>query len=357
MHCPESAWLEPLYPDYEGIEAREGIAAHEMGECVLTNIISLPEELVDRTANNGFVYTPEMVPAVELYVEHVRSHGGGYWVEESIRLEYPGIMHDVINGRCDGSAFNFNEQSQVLRINEFKYGRSPVEVFENWQLLIEAVGVWRKINRPITSVEMTIIQPRGYHHDGPIRTWSITGEQLVVYEQKIIEGKNTVHSENRQCISGSWCRWCKVLAFCPTAKAASMNAVDVVMAALPDTDTPEQIALLMDTLTHAASTVKHTLDAINARAEAMIKNGQPIPGYAYEPGVGKRRFTNYDTALAVATVMNVDITKNTTVTPLEAERRGLSKTVVAQLTTTPSTAPRLIKRDASQQVNKDFRNG
>ena len=64
--CPVAAWLEQQYPDAEGDAAREGTAAHEMGECVLTGIVSTAGELVNRIATNGTVFVPEMVPAVEL---------------------------------------------------------------------------------------------------------------------------------------------------------------------------------------------------------------------------------------------------------------------------------------------------
>ena len=79
-----------------------------------------------------------------------------------------------------------------------------------------------------------------------------------------------------------------------------MNAIDVIMEALPDTDTPEQIASLMDNLNRAKKTVEHTLDAINARGEALILSGQPIPGYAYQPGKGKGKFANREQAIQFA---------------------------------------------------------
>lgn len=352
MNCPEAAWLEQLYPDIESEEAREGTAAHEMAELVLNGTVTLPEELVDRAASNGVIMTAEMIDPVQMYVDHVRSHNVGYWVEESISIE---VRDGTVTGRCDGAAFCFDTNTGVLYIDDFKYGYGPVEIFENWQQIIYGIGMYLKIGNAVKAVTMSIIQPRGYHHDGSIRSWTITIDQLNEYFKTLVNGVTAVISPDRKCISGSWCRYCKVLSFCPAAKAAGMNAVDVTYAALPDTDTPEQIAALMDTLTRASNAIKHTMSAINARAEAMIQNGQPIPGYVFTPGTGKTKFIDEQQAIDTAACFGVDITEQKTVTPAEAKRRGLPESVYKDLTTIPSTAPRLIKSDVTTQADKVFK--
>jgi len=354
INCPEAAWLEQQYPENNGDAAREGTAAHEMAELVLTGAVLTLDELADRQASNGMMMTAEMVPDVQTYVDHVRSRGVAWWIEESILIQIGSLQ--PVTGRCDGAAFSFDDQSGMLYIDDFKYGYGPVEVFENWQQLIYAMGMHDKLpDGVVKNITMTIIQPRGYHHDGPIRPWSITVEQLQDYAMRLTDSVKAILSPDRQCHSGSWCRYCKVLSTCPTAKAAAMNAIDVVMDALPDTDTPEQIAMVMNVLSRASDVIKHNLDAMNARAEALILSGQPIPGYAFEPGKGKRRFINNESAIASAAAMGVDITANKIVTPKEAERRGLSKPVVNSLATTPSTAPRLVKRDVSTLADKVFK--
>ena len=353
VFCPEAAWLEQLYPEIEGDAAREGTAAHEMAELVLTGTVSTPEELTDRPASNGVMMTGDMLPHVQMYIDHIRSRGVAWWVEESIEIK---VRDGIVTGRCDGAAFSFDEHTGMLYIDDFKYGYGPVEIFENWQQLIYAIGMYLKIGAKITHITMTIIQPRGYHHDGSIRSWTIDcNTQLQGYMHLLNDAVEAVKSLDRHCHSGPWCRYCKVLSTCPTAKAAAMNAVDVVMKALPDTDTPEQIALLMDVLTRASKTIEHTLDAINARGEALILSGQPIPGYAFVPGTGRSKFINNEQAIATAAAFGIDITDIKVCTPAEAKRRGLPDTVKKLLAITPSTAPRLVKRDASTLADKVFK--
>ena len=349
--CPEAAWLEQQYPDVENEAAREGIAAHEMGQFVLTNQF-LIDELVDRQASNGTMMTGEMIDHVQMYVDHVQSRGVGYWVEESVSIEMRSNQKPV-TGKTDSAGFGFDQEFGILYIDDFKYGFGPVEAFENWQLLIYAICIVAKLiaqNQDVKIITMSIIQPRGYHHDGPIRTWTITTTELAGYTEQLRNAVDRVYSSERKCHSGSWCRYCKVLAGCPTAKTAAMNAIDVIMSALPDTDTPDQVADLLDVLKRASDTVKHTYDAITARAEAMISNGKPIPGYAYEPGKGKTKFIDNQQAIDTAICFGIEITDQKTVTPAEAKRRGLPEAVYNSLTTVPSTAPRLVKRDVSTQA-------
>lgn len=351
IHCPESAWLEPNYPDIEHPAAKEGTAAHEMAELILKGQHTI-EELVDRQASNGIMMTGEMVPHVQMYVDHIQKRGVAYWIEEVIEIK---CNVGTVTGRCDGAAFAFDETTNHLFIDDFKYGYRPVEVFKNWQQLIYAMGMFTKIGSRIQTITMTIIQPRGQHHDGPIRSWTIGAEELERYMLHLWKQLEYLNSPNRKCHTGAWCRDCKVQPHCAAAISAGMNAIDVIMKALPDTKTAKDIADLLDILTYASKTVDHLLDSVNARAEAMILNGQPIPGYGYEPGKGKRKFKNPEAAIAAAAAVGIDITNKVVCTPLEAERRGLSEMFVKQLATTPSTAPRLKKRDVSTLADRKFK--
>lgn len=349
--CPESAWLEPGYPDLESAAAREGTAAHEMAELVLTNQFAI-EELVNRPASNGVVMTGEMVPYVQTYVDHVLSHGVGFWVEKDIVIE---TRVGDIPGRCDGASFGFDLTSGHLFIDDFKYGYRPVEIFENWQQLIYAIGMYLKIGPSVQTITMSVIQPRCHHHEGPVRSWTITADQLVDYMHKIVAAKEAVHSPNRQRRTGPHCRDCKALADCPAAMVAGMNAIDVTMQSLPDTKSPQEISRLLDLLTSASKTIDHLLSGVTAKAEAMIKNGQPIPDYIFEPGKGNRKFKNDDEAIAIAKALGYDITQVKAKSPYQAEQAGLPKNIVDQLTTYSSTSPKLKKRNVSLLADKYFK--
>lgn len=362
MFCPESAWLEQQHPDVENEEAREGTAAHQMAENVLTGIVSSPEELVDRQALNGVIMSGEMVPHVQMYVDHVQSRGVDYWVEKSISIPVNQSDPDnPVTGKTDGATFNFDQSTGILYIDDFKYGFGLVEVFENWQFLIYAIGVANDLiskGHTITSIVMSVIQPRGYHHLGPIRTWTITIDQLVQFGLDLRTGVDNVNSPDRKCVTGSWCRRCKHMSFCNAAKAAGMNAIDVAFTSIPDTDTPEQISALLETLDRAFESIKHTRDAVTARAEIMItQHGIKIPGHGVKPGTGKRKFRNDTDAKAYSSAFGVSLTDEKLCTPLEAERRaknapGFNIDLIAF---TPSTAPKLVKIDAATLANEVFK--
>lgn len=141
-----------------------------------------------------------------------------------------------------------------------------------------------------------------------------------------------------------------------------MNAIDVIERALSDTKTSKQISTLLDDLKRASDTVNHLLDAVEARAVSMIATGHPIPGYGYQPGKGHRKFVDEQTAIAALGALGVNIVDDTVCSPSEAIRRvkkiGYSKkqadNIVNSLAFSPSTSPRLIKRDVSTLADKVF---
>lgn len=362
MHCPESAWLEQQHADVENEEAREGTAAHEMAQCVLTAVVSSPEELVDRQATNGVVMSGDMVPHVKMYVDHVQARGVGYWIEKSITIPVnPSDPANPVTGKTDSASFNFDESAGILYVDDFKYGFGLVEVFENWQLLIYAIGVayfLRGRNVEINTIVMSVIQPRGYHPQGPIRTWTISYAELEGYMTQLASGVERVYASDETCNTGAWCRHCKHMSSCNAAKIASMNAVDVALTSIPDTDTPDQISVLLDTLDRAFDAIKHTRDAVNSRAENMITvHGMSISGRAVIPGKGNRKYRNDADAKAYSSAFGVSLSNEKLCTPAEAERRA--KNVkgfdINVISFTPSTAPKLVKTDASKLANEIFK--
>lgn len=353
VNCPESAWLEAAHPEEEGDAAREGTAAHEMAELILTGTVDGPEELFDRSSTNGVIFVAEMADPVMMYVDHVRSHKIDYWVEESISIDADGV---TITGTCDGAVFAFDQNNGTLRIVDFKYGHGVVDAFMNWQLIIYAFGIITKheLWHVVKHVILTIVQPRSHHHSGPIREWSFAMSDVLKLWQCLVDAaKAAQQTMNRQARTGPHCRHCRI-PHCNAATSAMMNAIDVTEAVLPDTKTPQEIALLLDKLERASDMIKHSLSAVQTRAEAMIVRGQPIPGRSLEPGKGKTKWVDESAAIALGDAMGISLSDKKVVTPAEAKRRGISDAVIKTMTRVPSTAPRLVKTNAIAKANEVF---
>jgi hypothetical protein len=58
-------------------------------------------------------------------------------------------------------------------------GKFPVEAKDNTQLMIYGLGALSRYGNEDTTMELTIVQPRGFHPDGPVRTWDISAVDLV----------------------------------------------------------------------------------------------------------------------------------------------------------------------------------
>ena len=149
------------------------------------------------------------------------------WVKEQ-----PGELH--VEVKVDfGAAFGFVDLTGTsdlifvdddhITVGDLKYGRQPVEVEENLQMLTYLVGaVHRFGQRP--SYRLVILQPRPFHVDGPIREWTISNEDFLEFRAKLekaIEGNYNPRSKHT---TGDHCRkFCKGLGTCPAAKKHSLS--------------------------------------------------------------------------------------------------------------------------------------
>ena len=236
---------------------------------------------------------------------------------------------------------------------DFKYGYSIVEVVNNFQLICYALGLFAKHEWNLGAVIVTIVQPRPYHPDGRVRSWTITKEMAGNFWSHMIRAVTAAHDERSNAVTGDHCKYCKALHGCEAARRAGMNAVDVSLQPMGTNDpTGAELASELVTLRRAADAIKLRLDAIEAHAITEIDANRPIPGFSIDRAYGRRKWTGDLGALEMITGETLMETKP--ITPAEAERRGISRDVIKQFTTTPETGRKLVQRDASEKAKEVF---
>jgi hypothetical protein len=192
--------------------SRPGSAAHALGEACLRDgtdaFLRIGKKL------KGFediAVDKEMADAVQVRLNTIRGnhperHQGNYWIERPFHC--PSI-HQLCYGRSDDTFYD--EAGRTLYVYDYKHGAGiVVEAERNPQMMYYACGMledldlWEKVDR----IVMTIIQPRGFHWDGPVRSWEITTPELEDWlEDVLIPGMNNA-LVSRETRSGDHCRFC-----------------------------------------------------------------------------------------------------------------------------------------------------
>ena len=288
--CPASVRLSVGMPNNSSVHAQEGTYAHEVAEKILTNQLHDCED-------DGII-SPVMT-----YVEYIRELQKGcsaYGIEEKFDLSnlYPGLY-----GTCD--AWVYNSSTSVLHICDYKHGQGlAVEVENNKQLMYYALGALLKLKLPVSQVEMTIVQPRCWHHDGPIRSWKIPVIDLLDFTADLIDAAKATEDQNSKIESGDHCRFCPAAPTCPEIHSIAIaTAQEEFSPAL--SYNPEKLSDVLSKI----PAIKAWCNSVETFAFFEAQHGREIPGYKLVPKKTHRKWKDIedlDTKLLLEVGLNYD---------------------------------------------------
>lgn len=226
MNCPGSvALLKHLQlppsddPDYR----KEGSAAHEAAAEVLLKDLETWE--VVGAVYEGVEITADIAEAIFVYVDECRSimaEAAVIFIEE--KMHHPQV-HKMYFGTVDFAAVI--PSKRLLKVRDYKHGEGiVVEPYWNPQFLYYAYGILL-IYPDVDTIEVGVVQPRIWHADGPVRTFTLTADQLRRWvEDELVPAMNATEVDNA-LDAGKWCRFCPAKLVCPMQKAlfgAAMKA-------------------------------------------------------------------------------------------------------------------------------------
>lgn len=222
-------------PDYQ----REGIAMHEAAADCLARGIDTWEIAGDIYRDT--VITPGMASAIQMYLDRVRPgidpkgfHGRQFFIEA--KLAAPDI-HAKMFGSVDFGALVPPEAPRhdrkyyplgFLDVTDLKGGEGiEVDPIDNAQMKYYAFMLIHTKFSVLSDdfpVRLTIVQPRCFSYEGPIREWWTTvGEIKAWVVRDLLPAMNSLDSDLEP---GKWCRFCPAKIVCPMLsslfKAAAM---------------------------------------------------------------------------------------------------------------------------------------
>lgn len=220
MNCPASVALSHGAPDDPDQSWRdEGIAAHAIACNALRynfpldgiTPLTAPKDEEEKEA------AEKMIAAVKVYVDYVRSIAGPGPLVVEERLPALGT-----SGGIDCYAV----RGKTAHLFDYKHGRGVKRRAEGDEQLAGYALLIKEAHPEVTLVVAHMIQPNlpGFFEDTPsITSWTLPWQTIRKWKSDFDDALKEVE-QARTIRAGSWCQFCKAMAFCPTYLAMAERA-------------------------------------------------------------------------------------------------------------------------------------
>ncbi|WFD55398.1 putative nuclease [Escherichia phage JSSK01] len=348
LSCAASLACEKDIPNTSGKAAVSGTAMHTIAEVHLNAYIrgtALPLErevgayVLDEgkgqikalisQMKGAVLITADMIEQVRKYTDYCKAIiDVATYAKLEMRVNLTEVLHPGYEGvETFGTADLVavqelaNTDEHMLIIGDLKTGRHRVEAKENKQLMLYALGVYRRLKRRynITVVRLVIFQPCA----GGASEWDISVEGLELFakfaQKRALLAldaysrgkKNLKASDFKPSVDG--CQWCRFSEQC----AARTKTVNAVLAEELEDDfalelTTEQLVAEYEKL----PLLRQHIDKVEKAMAAALHSGKKVPGYKLVEGrPGNRAWKD---AEKVAGKYGIALMKQVLMTPTEA---------------------------------------
>ncbi len=350
LACSASLACEKDIPNTSGKAAVLGTAMHTIAEVHLNQYIKGTALPLDREVGayvldegkgqikalispmkGAVLITADMIEQVRKYTDYCKAIiDVATYAKLEMRVNLTEVLHPGYEGvETFGTADLVavqelaNTDEHMLIIGDLKTGRHRVEAKENKQLMLYALGVYRRLKRRynITTVRLVIFQP----YAGGASEWDISVEGLELFAKfaqkrallaldAYFRGKkNLKASDFKPSVDG--CQWCRFSEQC----AARTKTVNSVLAEELEDDfvlelTTEQLVVEYEKL----PLLRQHIDKVEKAMTAALHSGKKVPGYKLVEGkMGNRAWKDAD---AIEVSHGDILKKEVLMTPTEAAK-------------------------------------
>lgn len=377
LTCPGSVALSEGMPNPTSPAAYEGSAAHALAEhCLLTGD-EVFEYLGESHPDPEYQDVPlnaDMIDAVSIYVNHIRGYGkvNANQIEQQVSLAPLGDWAKEMFGTAD--FLRWDHKNRTIHIDDYKHGAGIVVEADSPQLKYYALGALLKgkVLNAAEKVVATIIQPRAFHPDGPIRSVTYTVDDLMAWVRDELEpGAKAAQAENAPLNpTPEACQFCLAKGKCPALQEAAL--ADAMLEFSGDQATAvkklneltdAEIARILDN----RKFVENWLKGVAEYAQRSLQDRKDVTGGRYKLVAGRssRSWLNEEQAVTwlqeKAGLQREDLFTEKLVTPPQAEKaigkdlREELKSLIAVTEGAPTMVPASDKRPAlGSDATEDF---
>lgn len=350
--CAGSVLMEAMHPKPDTQDSREGEASHWAGSEMLSN----RPVCVGLVAPNGVTLDEDMIEGAEMYVDHIDEVLQRYGRTRADlvveRRTYMPDIHKENHGTPD--CWLYIAEHGMLFVFDYKYGHRFVEVFENWQIMDYANGVMTELgidglaDQHLT-VNLTIVQPRSYHRDGPIRTWSTQAAMLRGHFDILKMAAERALQPGAPCTVNPECYDCAGRHNCEALQKAGYRGMHIAGSATPVDMSPAAVGIELSMLQDAARMIKARMTGLEEQVISFIKTGKSVPGHRMEDSAGREAWSKpVAEVVQLEALFGVKLRKDALITPKQAVKAGLPQDLVAAYSHTPSRGMHLVADDGTK---------
>jgi hypothetical protein len=261
------------------VYAREGTAAHSLGEAILAGDVL-------KDTYSGVKATDEMHKAVLVYVRYVREQAVGKQLDLEQRVQT--VFGDVkVYGTADACII---EDWGQLEIVDYKHGSGKVVgVEDNPQLILYGLMAYEKyIDREFSSIKITVVQPRAPHKEGPVRSRVYTPDDLAEWRLRFADAVRMCETQSDLYVPGKHCQWCRA------GDTHNCPALQEQTQALAKAEFVQIGTLQADDIKRILDSEKAIVAYIKKLKERVAEEDLKIDGYKSVQGYGHRKWIDKD---------------------------------------------------------------
>lgn len=326
-------------PEGDTQPADDGTASHwAMAEIAAGRLVA-----EGQVTDDGHVLSQEMIDGAQMLVDDVAATvphipRSGWHVEE--RVSMARRIHPDNWGTPD--LWAYDPATWTVYLWDYKFGHGIVEVFENWQLMdylagiLGALGIDGQTEQHV-KVVFTIVQPRAFHPDGPVRRWRVeSAANLRGYFNRLEMAAEEAMSGFAKAAPNAECVYCDARHVCQALQRDAYRSAQISHQGVPVVMSPEAVGLELTMLTEAAKRLEARINGLATQGEAMARSGNTVPGWELEQSKPREQWHDTKKAAAYGRMLKLDIVKaETLITPRQAREAGMPAEIVAELSGRP----------------------
>ncbi len=318
MACPGSPHLEAQFPRQDSVYAIEGTTAHTLLETALLLGETQVEACTALVEGADAEMAEHLQPVLDwILIQMAERPGAELFTELKVR---PGrlIDRDDLWGTADVLILD-PERAEIV-VGDLKYGAGhAVEADGNVQLRLYALGAVG-LAPHAERITTAILQPRAIHAVGPVRTETLTREELLAFAETIKAAAQATDEDAAPLAAGDHCTFCRAAGGCSVLADLSLSVAREAFRAVEGPLSPERVGELL----RQAGMVRSWLKALEGHALRLAREGTPVPGFKLANRRGHRAWINPEAALEQLTAtydVGADLLAvRTLVSPAQAEK-------------------------------------
>lgn len=296
------------------LAAEEGSYSHEIAECLLSGM--------EPKVGGGEVYE-----CAKLYADYIKSYNFTDMFHVEHEVHAPQI-HENLIGTVD--CWVYEKEIDTIFIFDYKYSMRPVDPFENLQCICYAAGILNYLENVnlATTIVITIVQPRAFHKDGPIRKWETTVQYIQQHISKLRDYAEIATSENPPTSTGKHCQYCSARAECPALQKATYNAIDMLDNCVPLHMNQPAASNELINLHHALRSIQARITGVEEMIRSWLDLGVEVPNFELKEIKGREKWAiNPEMVVALGEKQGLNLKKELQVlTPTQARKLGVELT-------------------------------